>query len=96
VDATDLRFIPERFAVRIGDRDIVLTPTQYRLLEVLAAEPGRVFTRADLAKLALAESVSERTIDVHIKDLRRKLEPHDWRVQTIRGQGYRFLTDLPG
>ena len=90
MDATDFHFIPEHFVVQIGDREIVLTPTKYLLLEVLASVPGRVFSRAELVKLAFAATVDERTVDVHIKELRRKLEPDDWWVETVRGQGYRF------
>ena len=87
----DFLFIPERHTVRIGDREILLTPTQFRLLEVLASEPGRVFSRAEMVERAFAASVAERTVDVHIKDMRRKLEAHDWHVQTVRGRGYCFL-----
>ena len=93
---TDFSFIPERFAVQIGDRDIVLSPTQYLLFEILASVPGRVFSRAELVKLAFAAMVAERNVDVHIKELRRKLEPDDWCVATVRGQGYCFLEEPAG
>ena len=96
MDPTNFHFIPERFAVQIGDREIVLTPTQFRLLEVLESVPGRVFSRAELVKLAFAATVDERTVDVHIKELRRKLEPDDWRVRTVRGQGYCFRDEPAG
>ena len=94
VPEPDFRLVPERLAVQAGGREIVLTTTQFRLLDVLAFEPGRVFSRDELVKRAFATSVSERTVDVHIKELRRKLDPHDWRVQTVRGKGYRFQTGL--
>ena len=92
----DFRLIPERFSVQTGGREIVLTRTQYLLLEFLASVPGRLFSRAELVKLAFAEPVTERTVDVHIKELRRKLEPDDWRVQTVRGEGYCFRDEPAG
>jgi DNA-binding response OmpR family regulator len=60
----DFRLVPERFAVHIGGREVVLTPTQFRLLGVLVAEPGRTFGRAELVERAFAAPVDERTIDV--------------------------------
>jgi DNA-binding response OmpR family regulator len=86
---TDFRLAPEAFAVDVGDREVVLTPTQFRLLAVLAGEPGRTFSRAELVERAFGAPVDERTVDVHIKDLRRKLEPNEQRIETVRGRGYR-------
>ena len=86
----DFRLVPERLVVEAGGHEIVLTTTQFRLLAVLASAPGRVFSRDELLKRVFAAPVTERTVDVHIKELRRKLQPHDWRIQTVRGKGYRF------
>src|SRR5207247_6294000 len=74
------------------DRELDLTPTEFRLLEVLLRQPGRAFTRAQLMSAAIGEGtmVLERTIDVHIKTLRRKLGAHDL-IETVRGVGYRFI-----
>ncbi len=94
-DETAFRLVPERLAVQLADREVVLTATQFRILGVLVAEPARVFSRDELVKQAFTGPVSERTVDVHIKELRRKLEPDDWRVKTLRGQGYRYLGERP-
>jgi len=73
-------------------KELVLTPTEFRLLECLLRQPGRAFTRAQLMDAAIGEDavVLERTIDVHIKTLRRKLGKAGDRIQTVRGVGYRF------
>jgi two-component system phosphate regulon response regulator PhoB len=69
-----------------------LTPTEFRLLECLLRQPGRAFARAQLMDAAIGEGavVLERTIDVHIKTLRRKLGPAGELIETVRGLGYRF------
>jgi DNA-binding response OmpR family regulator len=85
----DYRLVHERCAVNVGGREVVLTPTQFRLLGVLLAEPGRTFSRAELVERAFGAPVDERTVDVHIKELRRKLEPNEQRIETVRGRGYR-------
>ncbi len=71
--------------------ELVLTPTEFRLLECLLRQPGRAFTRHQLMDAAIGEGaiVLERTIDVHIKTLRRKLGESDL-IETVRGVGYRF------
>ena len=74
---------------------INLTPTEFRLLECLVRQPGRAFTRAQLMDAAIGDGaiVLERTIDVHIKSLRRKLEDAGDNVgviETVRSVGYRF------
>jgi two-component system phosphate regulon response regulator PhoB len=91
----------ERGAVRIDKRShrvtldnevLALTPTEFRLLETLMRQPGRAFTRQDLMDSAIGDGaiVLERTIDVHVKSLRRKLgDAGDW-IETVRGVGYRF------
>jgi two-component system phosphate regulon response regulator PhoB len=74
-----------------------LTPTEFRLLECLVRQPGRAFSRSQLMDAAIGDGaiVLERTIDVHIKTLRRKLGPPagDF-IETVRGVGYRF-TETP-
>jgi DNA-binding response OmpR family regulator len=88
--APSYTLIADRFAVLVAGREIVLTPAQFRLLTVLVTEPDRVFTRSELVTRVYHGSVDERTIDVHIKDLRRKLDADAERVETVRGQGYRY------
>jgi two-component system phosphate regulon response regulator PhoB len=75
----------------VEGRELDLTPTEFRLLECLLRQPGRAFTRHQLMDAAIGEGaiVLERTIDVHIKTLRRKLGTADL-IETVRGVGYRF------
>jgi two-component system, OmpR family, phosphate regulon response regulator PhoB len=78
--------------VRRGERDIRLGPTDFRLLEYLLEKPGRVFSRAQLLDLVWGRSaeVDERTVDVHIGRLRKKLSKGRERdpIRTVRGAGY--------
>ncbi len=69
-----------------------LTRSEFSLLDVMVRQPGRVFTRNELINVALPGNpvVLERTIDVHIKAVRRKLGPYADLIETIRGLGYRF------
>jgi two-component system phosphate regulon response regulator PhoB len=78
--------------VRRGDRDIHLGPTDFRLLEYLLERPGRVLSRGQLLDLVWGRSseVDERTVDVHIGRLRKKLSKAKERdpIRTVRGAGY--------
>lgn len=76
----------------VHDMVIDLTPTEFRLLECLLRQPGRAFKRAQLMDAAIGDGavVLERTIDVHIKSLRRKLGDAGDLLETVRGLGYRF------
>ncbi len=78
--------------VMLGQQVLALTPTEFRLLETLMRQPGRAFTRQDLMDTAIGDStiVLERTIDVHVKSLRRKLGTAGDNIETVRGVGYRF------
>jgi two-component system phosphate regulon response regulator PhoB len=80
--------------VAAGGRPIALGPTEYRLLAFLMTHPDRVYTRSQLLDRVWGGNVyvEERTVDVHIRRLRRALEPsgYDRLVQTVRGTGYRF------
>jgi two-component system, OmpR family, phosphate regulon response regulator PhoB len=72
--------------------ELALTPTEFRLLEVLVRQAGRAFSRHELMDAAIGEDamVLERTIDVHIKSLRKKLGDAADLIETVRGVGYRF------
>jgi DNA-binding response OmpR family regulator len=72
-----------------------MTPAEFRLLEVLASNPGRVWTRGDLAERAfgIEYEALDRTIDAHVMNLRRKLERDRTKpelIETVFGVGYRF------
>jgi two-component system phosphate regulon response regulator PhoB len=81
-----------RHRASVQGHDLNLTPTEFRLLECLLRQPGRAFTRAQLMDVAIGDGalVLERTIDVHIKALRKKLGPAGGLIETVRGVGYRF------
>ncbi|MCI0642332.1 MAG: response regulator transcription factor [Gemmataceae bacterium] len=81
-----------RHKASIKGKDLDLTPTEFRLLECMLRQPGRAFTRPQLMDVAIGEGaiVLERTIDVHIKTLRRKLGGEQEFIETVRGVGYRF------
>lgn len=89
----DLELDPLRASVQIGDEALRLTATEFRLLHHLATAPGRIFTRNELLEAALPESEAlERVIDVHLRNLRKKLEVAGAAdmLQTVRGMGYRL------
>ena len=80
----------------LGSKSLNLTPVEFKLLGVMVKEPGRVFSREQLIEEALGYDFEgfNRTIDVHILNLRRKLEPDpgDPRyIKTVYGAGYKFL-----
>lgn len=81
-----------RHRATVGDIPLDLTPSEFGLLTTFVRQPGRAFTRAELIDVALGDDaiVLERTIDVHIRALRKKLDTHADLVQTVRGIGYRF------
>jgi DNA-binding response OmpR family regulator len=88
-----LNFIKQEAS--ISGRPLNLTPVEFKLLGTLSKEPGRVFNRAQLVEKALGYDYKgfDRTIDVHILNLRRKLESdpsHPKYVKTIYGAGYKF------
>lgn len=81
-----------------GDRPVQLGPTEYRLLAFFMTHPERVYTRGQLLDNVWGSGVyvEERTVDVHIRRLRKCLEPFGLEayVQTVRGAGYRFSTTV--
>jgi DNA-binding winged helix-turn-helix (wHTH) protein len=81
---------PEQLAVEAGGQVMFLTATQFRILAVLFSQPDRTFSRKELVERGIGTVVEERTVDVHIKEVRRKLGSHGDRLETVRGQGYRF------
>jgi two-component system alkaline phosphatase synthesis response regulator PhoP len=94
----DLAIDLEKRTVTRGEESIDLTTTEFDLLTVLARQPGRVFSRAELLDRVQGTAFEgyERTIDVHVKNLRKKLEPdphHPTYVLTVYGAGYRFTEE---
>jgi DNA-binding response OmpR family regulator len=86
--------IPMRRVTR-NDQQVELTASEFELLRALAASPGRVFTRGQLLDRlrGVAFESYERSIDAHVKNLRKKLEPDPRRpeyVLTVYGVGYKF------
>jgi DNA-binding response OmpR family regulator len=81
---------PEKFRVDCDGREIVLTAQEFKLLELLVKHPGRVFTREQVLNRAWGDGglVADRTIDVHVKSLRRKFGKFEF-IETVRGIGYR-------
>ncbi len=84
--------------VTVGDKPVKLTPTEFELLAQLMAEPGRVFSRATLleAVQGIAFEGLERSINVHIRNLRTKIEPDPANpryIETVFGAGYRFCSE---
>ena len=82
--------------VTVDDQNVALGPTEYRLLQFFMEHPERVYSRSQLLDRVWGGNVyvEERTVDVHIRRLRKALEPsgRDGLVQTVRGSGYRFST----
>ncbi len=96
--AGDLELDPDRLRVTRAGELIDLTATEFQLLAALAAQPGRVFTRAQLldAVQGVAFESYERAIDSHVKNIRRKLEPDPRRPRyllTVYGVGYKLVDE---
>lgn len=86
---------PLRHEVRVAGAAAPLTRTEFRILHLLARRSGRVFTRAQIVQAAQGDNVAvtDRSVDVHIVALRRKLGDAGRYIQTIRGVGYRIEGD---
>jgi len=86
---------PNRLQVFADGKPIDLTLSEFRILHALAKRPGWVLTRDQLVLASRGEyaDVTERSIDVHVVSLRRKLGPIGNRIETVRGVGYRFTEE---
>ena len=98
--ACDLAIDLQRRTVRRGDTPVELTATEFDLLATLARQPGRPFTRAQLVDLVYGDDFDgyDRTVDAHIKNIRRKIEPDPREpryIQMVYGVGYRFAEQPP-
>ncbi|HLW25767.1 MAG TPA: phosphate regulon transcriptional regulator PhoB, partial [Steroidobacteraceae bacterium] len=96
MEVQGLRLDDSSHRVSAGEQEIPLGPTEYRLLHFFMTHPERVFSRGQLLDRVWGGNtyVEERTVDVHIRRLRKALEPFvlERLVQTVRGAGYRFST----
>ncbi|HSN73972.1 MAG TPA: response regulator transcription factor [Anaerolineae bacterium] len=97
--AADVTLDRTRRLVTVDERSVDLTPSEFDLLAAFLAAPGRAFTRAELLDRLQGDAYDgyERTIDVHIRNLRTKIEPDPSKpryVETVYGVGYRFAAEL--
>ncbi len=96
VEIAGLRLDPVAHRVMGGGQALEMGPTEFRLLHFFMAHPDRVYNRGQLLDQVWGDQVyvEERTVDVHIRRLRKALTPsgHENLVQTVRGAGYRFST----
>ncbi len=98
LEANGLKLDPLSHRVTAVDASVDIGPTEYRLLEFFMSHPERVYSRSQLLDRVWGSNVyvEERTVDVHIRRLRKALETsgHDALIQTVRGAGYRFSTKV--
>jgi len=87
-----IRIDSSKHEVFVDNREIKLTNTEFKILQCLLQKPGHVYNRTQLIDFALGKDVSvvDRTIDVHITNLRRKLNQRGSQIESIRGVGYRI------
>jgi two-component system phosphate regulon response regulator PhoB len=94
IGSAGIELVLDEHRVLIGDQDVTLSPMEYRLLEFFISHPEKVYSRSQLLDNVWGRSVfiEERTVDVHIRRLRKTLAEHarDSVIQTVRGFGYRF------
>ncbi len=95
----DLEMDLDKHEVTLQGRPLDLTPTEFALLQAFMEHPGHAFTRLELIEQALGYVYDgmERTIDSHVKNLRRKIEPdpkHPTYIETVYGVGYRLRDDV--
>ncbi len=96
--AADITLDRNGRVVTVGERQVDLTPSEFDLLATLMSAPGRAFSRLDLLNRLQGAAYEgyERTIDVHIRNLRTKIEPDSRNpryIETVFGIGYRFAAD---
>ena len=93
----DLVIDSDRFVATLKDSEIPLTTTEFKLLRHLVAKKGRVFARNDLLDAVRGPDaiVTDRTVDVHVAAVRRKLGEYGDYLVTVRGVGYKFAENLP-
>jgi len=92
VEIDGLRLDPAAKRVTVAGKAVELAPTEFRLLHFFMTHPERIYSRAQVLDLVWGDHIfiEERTVDVHIRRLRKALEPsgHDRLIDTVRGSGY--------
>ncbi len=90
-----LEIYPEKFEIKVEGKPVDLTSKEFKLLMTLINADGNVLTREQILSDVWKNEfdVYDRTVDVHIKKLRDKLGKHSYRIETVRGVGYRWLFD---
>lgn len=88
----DLAIFPEKFEVVVQNHSVKLTQTEFKILHSMMKKPGRVFTRYQIVDIARGSEsmVTDRSVDVHIVALRRKLGIVGKMIETVHGVGYKF------
>ena len=96
LQVNDLKLDPVSHRVTLADKILELGPTEFKLLHFFMTHPERVYSREQLLNNVWGTNVyiEDRTVDVHIRRLRKALIDHDHLIQTVRGAGYRFSTRL--
>lgn len=89
---SDFRIDFNKFEVYIRDKRVDLTLTEFKILQLLTQRPGWVYSRNQILDYLWGNDkiVIERTVDVHIRNLREKLGDYAWTIKNIRGMGYKF------
>ena len=92
IERGDVVIDSAKHKVTVREKDIVLTFTEFKLLEFLARRPGMVFSRDQILDGVIGDEalVCDRTVDAHVKSLRRKLGKAKDYIETVRSAGYRF------
>ena len=92
IEVDGIKIDRQNHMVTIDGEELILTQTEFKLLWTLSKQPGRTFSRNELLDVSRGEDANsmERTIDVHVRALRKKLLDRAELVETIRGIGYRF------
>ena len=91
-----LRLDTYKRSVLLEGKNLELSSSEYQLLELFSRNPGKIFDRDEILKQlkGIDADIYSRAVDILVSRLRQKLKPHEL-IQTIRGQGYRFIGDGP-
>lgn len=87
---------PDTTEVKCDDAELILTPTEFDILRCLMQQAGQMVSKDQLSVAALGRKMEpfDRSLDVHISNIRKKFPAKPDRIQTIRGRGYRLIASL--